>query len=233
MRGWFQEPQRHSLAARGIISNGIKNPYTNRSELTELVYGNRKYEREYVGSGVKGIEPDDLINYVNEVTKYMDFNSFKNSHEYYEFLGSVVDSIWRNGFSFDTLLDDDDIYDAINEIFSRGLIKVESISVYGSRVTGYHHTLSDIDIAVIIGKNDELINLIRSIWPDSEASFLKLLFFSVNSALIEMYGSPSDMIYIDNGKHEIEMDVTMSMDDIDPMHPSIKIWESGNERLVQ
>lgn len=225
MKGWHNESQRHSLAARGIRSVGIENPYITRSELTELVYGDRKYEREYMGSGVEGIEPGDITEHAFEITKYMNKKSFDSSNHYYEFLGRVTDSVWRNAFSSDTIADDD-IYNAINEIFSRNLIKIKSIHVYGSRVTGYYRPLSDIDVAVIIEENKDLMDLIGSVWPDSDASFLKLLFFSVNSALIEMYGRPSDVISIDNEKNEIEIDVTMSLEDIDPLHPSIEIWKA-------
>lgn len=224
MKGWHNEPQRHSLASRGIRSVGIENPYITRSELTELVYGDRKYEREYMGSGVEGIEPEDITEYVFEITRYMNEKSFDSSDHYYEFLGHVTDSVWTNAFSSDTIVDDD-IYNAINEIFSRNLIKIKSIQVYGSRVTGYHRPLSDVDVAVIIEENKDLMDLIESVWPDSAASFLKLLFFSSNTALIEMYGRPSDVIRIDNEKNEIEIDVTMSMEDIDPLHPSIEIWK--------
>ena len=231
-RGWFKEPARHSLAKRGIKTRGIENPYTKPSVLTKMVCGERECEKEFIESGLDNINPEDITEVSFEIMEYMDRKNFKIETEYRSFAKDVSHVMHHDFPTYVHGLRKDVNSEAlIDDIFTIG-IEPSSIHVFGSRVSGYWKSDSDLDVGIVIKKNPDLMEKVGQIWnveKEGTWMFFKFLLMSVYEVLTDRYNwMPSDItIRTEGGNGEIELDIGLMVNDPDPTLPSIKIWEAS------
>lgn len=149
MRGWFGEPMRHGLAARGIKSDA---PYMLKER------------------GIRDLNIEELDRKLNVYISYVDGNhEIENGREaskgYYNYINDMVG------------LDEKGIYeeDLVN-FFENGnrLFDVVAYEVIGSRAHGTNRPDSDTDILLYLKFTDEAIELLKPTKWDWDPFFDKL-----------------------------------------------------------
>lgn len=65
-KGWHDEPQRHSLASRGIRTRAIVNPVASQEWYHEERYGPESYKglREFSGSGLEILDEGEIVDWI-------------------------------------------------------------------------------------------------------------------------------------------------------------------------
>lgn len=110
MKGWRNEPNRHSLASRGIKSRAIPNPVASLRWSDSYTRGSQKGLRRFKGSGLENVNTDDIIDYI---MKFRDFiNEISENEELnYDFqinsiyiVGSRVGGFHRKKSDLDVIV---------------------------------------------------------------------------------------------------------------------------------
>lgn len=212
MKGWFYEPARHAMAARGIRTRAIPNPIASPDLYDEEWYG-RKGHREFVGSGLEGLYSFDIINQVMDYIRIFDgtqnYENDWNMEDYHHSLSSMHRGM-RNipHEEFEKMFD-----------YDRRFLEIESIYVTGSRVSGFYLPDSDIDVYIQIKNRSEF----EKYGIDTEYLFDKMQ-EAVNEV---MYHNDMEMkVYDQESKDYIKVDVTIISTD-PPTKPAIEIWEGS------
>ena len=220
MRGWHNEPMRHSLARRGIRTRAIPNPLADPDhydpDLYEKNWLKDKAKRPYRGSGLENINEWDVLHPVEEFI--------------YEFDGSKE---WEEGrlddyyYMFKDRFNDFDMsYDDFEELYESGkkLFNVKAIYIFGSRVTGYWIPYSDIDIYIELERTPGIENEYIEYMADKMSD-------TIDNYLAEEGRVP--MVRDDKGtplKVDIPIISTQSPWDNfdDDNYPALLIWEAEN-----
>lgn len=92
---WRNEPQRHSLASRGIRTRAIINPIADPKWHQPTRYGpdTTKGTRWYAGSGLKYLDKEEIIDWIKDFVILMN----QISHEEYNDLELDIKSIYLVG----------------------------------------------------------------------------------------------------------------------------------------
>lgn len=144
MCGWHRESYRHSLASRGIKTRAILNPVASLECYNPRLYEKNSYkqERSFIGSGLEVIDVSEVLNVVNEhiyeVNGRQDYEEGR-LREYYHILKGLF-----NNFNM-SYEDFEDVYKS-----GRSLFDLKAIYLFGSRVTGFWRSCSDIDVYIQI-----------------------------------------------------------------------------------
>ena len=133
MRGWHNDPYRHSLAARGIPTR-IFTPAFQHPEFN-------KYNK------------DEVIRLVEGTIEYYDWTMFKNAPEDQRewFYRQRIDGVFQGV----TYKDFTDFVDSGNKFF-----EMKGFDLVGSRSEGYFRKDSDIDFLIFMELTDEGFDLI-------------------------------------------------------------------------
>lgn len=220
-RGWYNEPYRHSLAARGI-KNLIANPNLYRPEFHEGTKRGREFLDEKGLEMVDVLFIEDLVDEVNEHLKagYYDVGRKSEFVSYFHDAlmneDWITDEVW--GYDSDPNISRREIgefYDVWRK--DRSIVSVDEIYIVGSRVTGFYLPESDVDVFVRMKPNPKLfeifgtrekINAILSLIWDTGVLFYK---FDAEKSP-EVGGLRLDIVNFSLGE---------------PPCPAISVWRSG------
>lgn len=224
MMSWPKESHRHALAARGIRTCAIPNPIASpKLHMIPEMYTKRKEcNREFVGSGLKKIDSQELIEKVS-----MGFNLLQrhryDDETYNDYLDMMVKFFHVKGTN------KKHIRNIIDRIINTG-IEIDEIYIYGSRVTGFFAPESDIDVAVIIKPKDELKNLLAELihYTSNPNSMLSLFIDTHREVLYRKFGYGRDIFVFDEDGNRIDVDDHyIGFEKSEMIGPNIKIWEAS------
>jgi hypothetical protein len=236
-RGWYGEPVRHSLAARGLRTAGIRHSPVPVSTI-EVYYTTMEKPRTFAGSGLSDIEAESVV---KEAHAFMDvFNIENYDPEYHEEV--LNDFIFSASLEFEP---EENGYKKVQALLELMNYKprIRSVYLFGSRVTGYHTEDSDLDVRIVLEQDPELDVILTRFrkatmdsraWPNNDCTmtFISKLWLESMRRFYEMrhwqptgVKRPPGMIYDERG-NEIMLDVTVTMSEPTELLHSLKIWEA-------
>jgi predicted nucleotidyltransferase len=217
MKGWFGQPHRHSLAARGVRTRGIENPVADPVYYQPGIYEDNplkeRRRREFVGSGLERLSTRQVLDEVNRF-----ISEFDGSREWEE--GRLEDYYDM----LDRMFDLDTSYEDFKEIYSEGghFFEVKAVYLFGSRVSGFWTDESDIDVYLQI----------KPIWC-LDAEYVDRIAEKLREAIVNyLYDEDRFPTVVDNEGHFITVDViqvsTKTPEEYYWGYPMLKIWEAGD-----
>ena len=214
---WHKEPHRHALASRGIRTRAIPNPVASPELYDEEWYRRKGSPRSFVGSGLEGFKPYDVIYELLTFLRVADGTiNYEENEDFDVDLRDYYEGMSRLTRSFSNLP-----YEVFESYFDydERFLEVEAIYLTGSRVTGFYTDESDVDVYIQFKRRPE----IEERYGVDFERLVEKLHESTNNIL---YDNEMQEMWVRDkvtGK-DVRVDVTMiSMDP--PSVPSIKIWE--------
>ncbi len=229
MKGWHQEPARHSLASRGIKTRAIMNPIASPELDVQEVYTKRgRSPRKYIGSGIDKITVEQVVDQILPIFDHLK----KDTHEMIEDYDMFLEDSIR---PYDTLgVDIYRVREILDEIYTRGF-EIEEIYLYGSRVTGFYDPrpgMSDLDVAVVLKYDQKLANLFDELayeTYDVEMNLEKRISYFVwmnREWMGSVYGFGYDLHVKDKDGIRIDIDLVKSGFEPPENVNLLKIWEA-------
>jgi len=214
---WPNEPHRHALASRGIRTRAIPNPVASPELYDEEWYRRKGSQRKFVGSGLEGFKPYDVIYELLTFLRVADGTiNYERDEDFNVDLRDYYEGMKRLTRSFSNVP-----YEVFESYFDydERFLEVEAIYLTGSRVTGFYTDESDVDVYIQLKRRPE----IEEKYGVDFERLVEKLHESTNNIL---YDNEMQEMWVRDkvtGK-DVKVDVTMLSTD-PPLVPSIKIWE--------
>jgi len=224
---WRNEPQRHSLASRGIRTRAIFNPLAAPELYDPKLYKIRKgVDRKFIGSGLEKINLETLVDEVGLGFDLLQRNLFDDDQIYENYLDMMIRPYHVAGTNKEHLRG------IIDQIINIG-IEIDEVYVYGSRVTGFYIPESDIDVAVVIKPKEGLVDLFDELIdytysPDANLnSVLSYFTYCHREILGSEFGYGYDLFMIDEDGNHMRIDIHyVGFEEPENIGPGLKVWES-------